>query len=233
MQSILSKIIIVLILLVAVGGAAGWYLLQPHSSPQSGIQTSYNGGSNTTETNVTTSSSQSQTQTQALPDVEQAYQNIFKQLSATEIVFTTVDASTTGPAANIYALYAGDIAQSKKLYPATADFSIQVAAVDLNQDGTAEALVYENLPGFCGAGGCELDIYQDEAGKWTKISSMLADGDIGLSNTASNGYLDLFLSVPGEVGSQENIVRYTWDGTEYRASAPVATWDGSAFQAVQ
>ena len=229
MQYSLSKIIIVLIVVVAVGGGFTlWYLSQSHPSTQTTIATP-NGLPNVPQTTGNASSQTTTTAEQAAPPIDQAYASIFTKLSAQKVAFVSVDASTTGTAANIYSLYAKDVAISKELYPTTTDFPIEVAAVDLNGDGVAEALVYEDLPGFCGSGGCALDIYQDKQGKWVKISGFFGAGEVGVSSSLTGGYHDLFLSVSGFAGAQNGLVRYAWDGTQYQPKETVATWGSTGF----
>lgn len=236
MQSSLKIILVVLIVVVVLGGGAGlWYFSQLQSSVQTNTQTGSNGLPDTPGVNTGGSSSQIGSQTTAPSgiDFEQVYAALFQKLNAQKIAFTAVSASSTGNVADIYALYKADVAESMQLSPGETDFSIQVAAVDLNADGTPEALVYEDLPGFCGTGGCTLDIYQLQKSKWVKVSSLLAGGDIGLANTSTEGYTDLFLSVAGDIGSQTDVVRYSWDGTEYQPGAAVAAWNGTTFDIAQ
>ena len=139
----------------------------------------------------------------------------------------------TGEMGSIYNLYTKDVADSKELFPAQKDFSIGVALLDVTDDGIAEALVFEDLPGYCGTGGCTFDIYKKQNGKWTSVYSALAQGEIGLANTITNGYQDIFLSVHSDGSPNTNVVRYVWDGKTYKAGEVMAIWDGSTFHTAQ
>jgi len=230
MQYSLSKIITTLILVLLIIGAVAWYMLRPQSSTQTNSQNLYSSANTNTQATVSVPSQTSQRQA---PDIEKAYDTLFQKISAQKVTFTTVN-STSGAMGDVYALYASDIAGSKQLSPKATDFSIQVALTDLNGDGTQEALVYEDLPGYCGLAGCSLDIYQKKQSKWTKISGVFGGGDVGISSTLTNGYHDLFLMVAGNGSFQpDTIMRYVWDGTQYQQKGTVATWDGTTFNAAQ
>lgn len=228
MQSQRSKVIIIFTISVLFGGTAlVWWLMTPTTQTktvQTGQQTAqYNNSSDTLVTPIP------QTQQKTVVDIEVAYVALFQKILAQRITFVAINASTTGDSKSLYALYSKDVTDAKKFSPGEDDYSIHVALVDLTDDGTAEALVLEDLSGFCGTGGCALDIYTKKSGKWTKIYSTVAQGNIGLSNTLTNGYRDLFLTVFGIVGSESRVVRYTWDGTRYNPGEVMATWDGSTF----
>lgn len=229
MQYSLSKIIIALTVVVIVGGGiVMWWLFVAAPAQRSVTptnQTNNNGGSDQTSV---TSTSQPAT-TSGVLDFEKEYAALFQKLSAQGIVFDAVDQKSTGALAVIYGLYASEVAESKSLYPADTNFSIQVSLIDLDNDGTPEAVVYNNLDGYCGSGGCALDIYKVVKGKWVNIFSGLTGGDIGLSNASTKGYFDLFLSVHGDIGSQSSVIRYSWDGKTYQPKETVATWNGKTF----
>ena len=99
--------------------------------------------------------------------------------------------------------------------------------VDLNEDGVLEALAFEDLPGYCGTAGCPFDIYKKEKGKWVNILNVLTGENIGVSNTYTNNYADLFLA------SGNAVARYVWDGKQYNPGETMAIWDGAAFQLSQ
>lgn len=233
MQSTLKIIVIVLVVLVAAGIGGIWYFLQPHT-PATNTQNPTGGLPTIPGTNGDTAGqTQDPNAGSAGLNFEQSYNDLFKKLTAQKITFANVSAESTGNVSKIYSLYKDDVAESKKLFPAATDFSIMVAASDLNGDGTAEVLVYENLLGFCGSGGCPLDILQLKNSEWIKVSNLVGGEIVGLANTSTNGYKDLFLSMRGDTGSESTIVRYSWDGSTYRQGATVAAWNGAAFNLVQ
>jgi hypothetical protein len=162
------------------------------------------------------------------PDITGAYSSLFSQVGATGLTMTQVDSSSGGDSAAIYALYAADVSISKELYPKEGSYPIHAAFVDLNDDGTSEAVVYEDFPGFCGTVGCPLDIYQKQAGTWTKIFSTVTQGEVGLLNVYINNYRSLLLTLDTG-GPRSRVVTYAWDGKTYQLGAVVATWDGMAF----
>lgn len=231
MQFSFLKILLALGTVAILGGIA-WYVLKPEPS-QTGVLPSQNGTGFLSQTSVgTTPGSESQTQSQAPTDFEQAYAQLFQDILAKKIEFAPVNSASGGAEAGVYKLYEADVAQSKSFFP-SGEVSVDVALIDINEDGSPEALIYENLPGFCGSGGCPFDIYQQQQGKWVRLSSFLGGPNIGLSNTYVNGYLDFFLSESGDMGSESKIIRYRWDGKEYRVKELVALWDGSRFTLIQ
>ena len=102
---------------------------------------------------------------------------------------------------------------------------------DINGDGVDEALVLENLPGFCGTAGCPFDVYKKQGSQWVKIFSTLVQGNVGLSTNYVNSYQALLLVV--EANGQSSLEQYVWNGSSYQASAVVAVWNGSSFQLSQ
>lgn len=228
MQAQLQKVIIIsIVFLLVIGGALVWFFLRSSPPTESNNpQTQYGntGGNNQTTVIVP---SQGQSQAQSSLDIQAAYRDLFQKIIAQRVVFISTNATSTGPAGTLYGLYADDIKESKKLYPSAPDFSIKVAFVDITDDGIKEALVYEDLPGFCGSGGCSLDIFQQKQTKWTKLSSLSGGEEVGLSNTLTNGYLDLFLT------EEDAVVRYVWDGKEYQPGETMAIWDGTTFKLAQ
>ena len=100
---------------------------------------------------------------------------------------TAPDAATLGQA--IAASIDGGLGDNAKLLSAT---------VDLDGDGTLEALGYLIDPMFCGTGGCDLYVLGQKDGKWTVL------GEIGPSQlpiyklpTATGGWADLGVRVAG------------------------------------
>ncbi len=227
MQISLKTIFILAAVVVVVGGSFVYFLL---SSPKPVAQQTVQQGVSNYNSNQSSVSVNSGTtaQKQPPPDIKGSYSDLFAKLLAQEAAFVAVDSSDkTG----IYALYAKDITSAKQITPGAGDYSLHVAQVDLNGDGSAEALVYEDLPGFCGTDGCALDVYQKQSGKWVKIYSVTAQGEIGISNTSINGYAQLLLTIRGAAGNQSHVVLYTWDGKTYQPQETVAAWNGTTFVA--
>jgi len=238
MQSTISKILIALILglLVIAGGLAIWFFvfMPKASSPsQPGQTTQNNNGGIDNSSTVTvpndTTAQPSSTAQQPPADINAAYAALFPQILGTEAQFVDATATSTGDLGKLYALYAADVAADKKAYPQNPPFPIEVALVDLTDDGTPEAIVYENLPSFCGTGGCTLDIYKKTGSTWAKVFSTSGGGVVGLSNTLTNGYLDLYLTV----GQGDTVDRYTWNGSTYQFKETMAIWNGSTFTPTQ
>ena len=166
------------------------------------------------------------------PDVADAFSSLFSQLGVVRVSFNQLDTSSGGDGAAVYALYAKDVAVSKEIYPNEKNYSIHAAFIDLNEDGTNEAIVYGDLPGFCGVVGCPLDIYQKQAGAWGKIFSTVAQGEIGLLNVYVNSYRSLALTLSRR-GTQSEVVSYSWDGKMYQPGAVIATWTDAGFVLTQ
>lgn len=227
-----TLLIVCIVAVVLIGGAGFFMLFMSNGTPATSNGNSQTGAQNyggSNQTSVTVPS----TPKSAPVDIPKEYATLFNTLAAQSISFTTVGADATGDMAGVYALYSADIAAVKKMFPAATRLTIDVALVDLNEDGTPEALVSENLPGYCGSGGCPLDIYRKVKGKWVALYNTLAAGTVGQSNTYTGGYADLFLSIHGDLGYLSNVIRYTWDGTQYQPKNTVARWDGQTFQMVQ
>jgi hypothetical protein len=165
---------------------------------------------------------------QKLPDIEAAYANLFRQILATEPSFTPTD-STSAATKDIYALYTSQIAQVKKEYPNTSSYAIEIALIDLTGDGTNEAIVSLSLPGYCGTGGCPLDILRKSGTKWNIVSSFLSNGPVGISNSLNNGFLDLYISEQSDTGYVGQVLRYGWSGATYEPKKIMAYWNGTKF----
>jgi hypothetical protein len=249
MQSSLAKLLFALIVVtVCFGGVLIWWFGTNHIAPGSQGQFPQTGsnsgpdnspitpsGSNTTSVTATSDASSSPISSSPIQPAktEQAYQGIFTQLGATKITFQSVTASSTGDSKALYSLYAADI-KAQRTADAAADTALDMAFVDLTGDGAPEALVYEDLPYFCGTDGCALDIYKKSGTKWSKIYSTFVSGDVGATNTIVNGYLDLYLTVQVEgINNQSVMTLYRWDGTTYRPNKVVAAWDGHQFAPAQ
>jgi hypothetical protein len=72
-----------------------------------------------------------------------------------------------------------------------------VTSIDLNTDGNDEVLVYNDLPSFCGTGGCLLEGYRKQKGVWKKILSSLAYKEVASIDAPLGSYVDLVVSVQG------------------------------------
>lgn len=212
----------------------GWWLWpsSPDTTPNQG-QTGSNGVQYPSRYTVSTTQGGSQAAPVVQPtDLHAAFAALFSKVGATGVDMSQVDSSSSGDAAAVYALYQKDIVISKELYPKDGTYAFHTAFVDLNEDGMSEAIVYEDLPGFCGLLGCPLDIYQKQAGTWTKILSTIVQGQVGLLNVYINGYRSLLLTT-STGGSKSNSVTYAWDGKTYKDGTKVATWDGTSFEIIQ
>ncbi len=226
-----NRLAIGIVLGALVAAGAGYLVLRTvftQRGPQTSTQQTPRTGNVIVPIVVTTTptSSAAQGQGQAtstiqVASVEEAYQNLLLQLQAQAIVFDTVSASG-GAYGPVYKLYADDIATAKKIFPKAKDFSLRMASVDLNDDGTDEVLVYEDLPGFCGTAGCPFDVYQKKLGDWQQLFSRLSIGEPALANVFTDGYRDLFISVQVD-GYVSNMVQYVWNGKTYGPQRAVAT----------
>ena len=226
-MNLLTKITLGTVILA--GFVLGVYLLLlrptgPSSPSEFGTFPSGTQGGGSAQTEVATSA---QTPATAA-DVEQEYERLLEKLSAKRINFVSVD-STAGELGSVYALYATDIKVARQLFPAAKEFPISIALVDLNYDGVEEAVVFEDLPGFCGSGGCTFDVYRKEKGKWVNIFSAVAGENAAISTVVRGTYVDLYLFTHGGLGYLTQAVRYEWTGSGYEAKASVAMWDGSQF----
>jgi hypothetical protein len=157
-------------------------------------------------------------------DLQGAYNSLFEKLLARRVNFARVSSG------DIYALYAGEVAQSKGWYPDAADLSIGVAMEDVTDDGVPEALVLDDLPGSCGVAGCPFTIYQKTRTAWKGIFSAQIQSELGLANAITNGHTDLFLVQQGNTAPYQSAVRrYVWDGAKYAYKELSAGWDGKTF----
>ncbi len=221
-----KALIISATLFILLGGLIlVWWMSKPSTiTPSAQIsQTSTSYPSNQTSVETT---AQNKTQAQTALDLNTAYNALFQKILAQKIVFAQTRTASED-ASGIYTLYSQDIADAKKSFPAAVNLSVGIAVTDLNEDGVLEVLVFENLPGACGTAGCPFDIYKKEKGKWVNIFSSLTGEDIGISNTYTNKYADLFLA------KENAVVRYTWDGKTYNPGEVMAVWDGSTFHTTQ
>jgi hypothetical protein len=182
------------------------------------------------------SGSQTQVQTPAVPsqppaeetsvNLDEEYQRLFDRLGAQRLIFARVD-STQGDAGGVYALYEADVADARASFPELGSYPISVALTDLGGDSALEAVVIEDLPGYCGTAGCPVDIYRREGNAWTLVFSSLVGEIVGVSSTQTNGYAELYFA-------QGNAVyQYAWTDGTYVPWALTAQWDGTTFVVVQ
>lgn len=163
---------------------------------------------------------------EAIVDIEKEYERLFGQLSLQRVNFMSVD-STQGEAGSVYALYEADVADARASFSALSSYPISVSLTDLDGDGTAEAIVVEDLPGYCGTAGCPVEVYRREGNSWSLLFSTLAGKTVGITSTKTNGYAELYLAQGNEIN------QYVWmDGT-YSPWGMVAQWNGSNFVVVQ
>ncbi len=221
-------LIIAIVSVLVVAGLVYW--LWPSSSPQT-PNGQMSGNSNLGGYHDTVSvdgsggpagSASGTTGTEVDPQV--AYKTLFEKLLARRVVFARVNSG------DVYALYTGDVAKAKEWYPNQIDFTLGIVMVDITDDGVAEALVLDDLPGSCGAAGCPFTIYQKVGSTWKSIFATQIQSELGLANVITNGHTDLFLVQQGTAESyQTGVRRYVWDGTKYDQKELVASWDGKAF----
>lgn len=215
-----SLIIIAIVILMLLGGSflVWWFFI---SSPPPVPEQTNRPVSSYGQTSVTLPIPGQQGE--SIVNLDAEYDDLFQKLTVRKIAFTFINSSLD--AEGLYELYAQDIAETKKSFPAASDFVIGVALLDLNDDGSSEALVFESLPGICGTAGCPLDVYKKENDKWKNLFSVPtgAGENIGISNMRTNGYAELYL------GQENSIVRFTWDGSAYQEGEVVAVWNGTTF----
>lgn len=225
-QKIIITILVVLLTaLLGVGAFSLWLIRSSSASPTQeqpltqGGNTADSTSGNTTSPSVTTPASF---------DLKKTYDTFFASLGATRVSYTLVG-SEQGLYGDVYKLYAEDVAASKKMAPNAAGYTLEVGTADLDKDGTPEVIVYENLPGLCGSGGCPIDVYKKHETLYENIFSGLGSEIVGVSSQKTEGYADLLVSVHGDTGFMSNVTSYVWNGSAYQQAAVVATWDGAAF----
>jgi hypothetical protein len=216
----MGKIVISLVVLLLLAGSVVgvWYVTHPATAPD--ITDTDN-----TDDGITIPSPH-------IPGSEDAgkisgYPQLFAVLKATTLPFASVT-SEAGEAGSVYALYRADIDTYKKSSKATT-VPLDIALADLNGDHIKDAVVYENLGGFCGSGGCPIDVYIKQDEEWVGVLNTIGGKTIGISTAKNNSFLDLYISVAGTFTYQSEVVRFSWNDHEYQEVATVAIWDGSAF----
>lgn len=96
------------------------------------------------------------------------------------------------------------------------------APVDLNGDGTQEALAYVVGPMACGSGGCSLYVLAPDAADWRVVTrTTVTQTPIGVLSASTNGWRDLAVSVRGG-GAPAGGVRLAFDGRGYPTNPTTA-----------
>ena len=212
---------IVVVILVVMLGLGAWFIWPGDQTP-----------SESTVQDVPISGNFTQSVTVPSPsgtiNPAQEYARVFAALSATSLTFTKV-ASATGNLGDVYALYTDEIAQYKQLFPTAGTAELSISSTDLNSDNVQEAVVLVDMPGYCGSGGCPLDIYQKRDSVWQLVFTTLAYDLVGVMSTRTGGYNNLVLSVYGEPGYMTRVVVYEWDGNTYQPADTAAIWNGATF----
>lgn len=87
--------------------------------------------------------------------------------------------------------------------------------VDLNGDGSNEALVYIYGSSWCGSGGCNLFVLRAAGESYEEMAMMtVAKPPIGVLETSTDGWRDLFVSVGGG-GVEPGARRMRYNGETY------------------
>jgi len=102
---------------------------------------------------------------------------------------------------------------------------IHIALEDLNDDGKKETLAYIIQFAWCGRGGgyCTFLILQKKSDElWEELFRKLAYPGIGIANTKSGGYHDIFfrnnifrVSDKQKVKDREEVIVWRWDDKRY------------------
>ncbi len=220
-------IAIAIISVLLVGGMV--YLLMPKQvaqPPSTNVPSGSDSGSFYQPSNTTNTGGQPSNEQTPDTALEQQgmYDELFKKLLAQRVVFTRVSSG------EVYALYASDVADAKSAYPGRTDYSMAIAMLDITDDGIAEALVLNDLPGSCGPAGCPFAIYQKSGAAWSPIFYAQIQSELGLANVITNGHVDLLLVQQGSIVPSETAIRrYVWSGKKYAYKELAAAWDGTKF----
>jgi hypothetical protein len=232
-MTVSSKILIsICITTLLIGAGFLWWIFaatQPAPSASQNKPSSTTSNIYTQNTSGVTVFNQPTTETPSI-SLEEEYAKLYTKILAKQISFISVD-SIVGEAGGVYALFADDIVEAKAAFPAAKRFSLSIALIDINGDKTAEALVLEDLPGYCGTTGCPFYIYKKDKGRWSLLFDTLTSPYSALADSYTNDYADLFLMV-STGDSVPTVSRFTWDGKKYTPWEVMATWDGNAFTVV-
>jgi len=97
-----------------------------------------------------------------------------------------------------------------------------IAFFDLNADGNEEAIVYVVGSMWCGSGGCNaLVLTPSGDGFEVVMDASVTRTPIGVLDTATNGWRDLFVSIAGG-GIAAGTVAMKFDGNSYPDNPTVA-----------
>lgn len=117
---------------------------------------------------------------------------------------------------------AGLEAALRAMHADDGDLTYAFAPIDLNGDGTDEALAYVMGPMVCGSGGCNLYVMAREGEGWRMAArTTVTRTPIGVLATSTNGWRDLAVSVGGG-GAEAGSVRLAFDGRTYAANPTTA-----------
>ncbi|MEK7612814.1 MAG: hypothetical protein AAB449_01550 [Patescibacteria group bacterium] len=162
-------------------------------------------------------------------DSDALYAALFAKLGATKVDFAQISSANNNQYSSVFALYAQDVADYKKLFPQSPSPALGIAFKDLNGDVVSDAIVYENLSGIaCGSAGCAVEVYRKQGNTWNNILSTLGSDIVGVADSKTSGFNDLFISTDGEAGAVL-VVKYVWNGSRYERSSTAAIWNGSTF----
>ncbi len=236
MHTSTTRTILILAGFVLIVVGLAWWLISmrpaasptvPYSSTFFG-QSKYSSGVSTPSQSAPTSST-APANSAPLSNLDTQYTALFAQAGVSVPHFLAVSSVNDPLLGAVYVLFGSDIAQDKKLYPQQGTFSMDMASVDLNGDGVPEVLVYENLHGYCGSGGCQVYVFVKQGSSWHALLTALGSEMVGVSVHKTNGYDDLLLSVPGAVGYQTQVQWYIFNGTSYQPGSVFAMWNGTSF----
>jgi len=112
-----------------------------------------------------------------------------------------------------YSIWSNFAKNNDSLSPSS---SVSLSQVDINGDGIEEVFVTE-IPGFCGAGGCEIKLFRKERSGYREFASFFGF-EVRLENSRTNGVLDIILEAKHykSTGGFEFVKRiYRWNGINY------------------
>jgi hypothetical protein len=214
--------------LSGTGGPSGGTTTEPNNQPGGNGNTVP--GGNTTTPGGTGGTTGGNTSAGTIPNSQTEYTKLFSTLGASKITLQIVG-TTAGQYGDVYALYAADVELAKKVVPNATGYPIYVGVKDLNTDSTSEVVVYKDMPGLCGSGGCQIEVLQKKGSSYEALLSTVGYEFIGAGSTKTNGYTDLYISVHGsDAGYMTEVVKYAWNGTMYAPTSAVAVWDGDSFE---
>jgi hypothetical protein len=93
--------------------------------------------------------------------------------------------------------------------------NVAMASIDLNADGSDEVIVYLMGQYWCGSGGCNAYVLEASGDSYAiRMETSVTQTPIGVLETSTNGWADLFVSVGGG-GMPGGQVTLAFDGTAY------------------